>query len=327
MATAARSRNEASLGWDELQALVLRIWEVVNRERGIDGLLAAIAGVLQHRILFAAASLISIGPEGTRVLGTYAQRNPQSLSGAGTSIAYLQAELDIGVVAFDFSYLTRMMAPGKPFTCADLQLKQTWQDYELALARMGTRAYALQPLILGREIIGSAIFSRTKPEPFTSEQLRIMRAVSPAIASALGNALENKKDAEKIETLEAENRNLREQISWFNDRAPEHGTGTAACIEDELLYLRDRMLDAEPSAQNLDGNTVRSSGSSIDAQLQHQERRLIETTLTATHGRVSGPKGAALLLGLPSSTLEFRIQRLAIDKFQFRQKPPKREGR
>ena len=59
----------------------------------------------------------------------------------------------------------------------------------------------------------------------------------------------------------------------------------------------------------------------MDAQLQHEERRLIETTLAATHGRVSGPKGAAVRLGLRASTLEFRIQRLGINKFQFRRNP------
>lgn len=327
MATPSRLKNEESIGQDELQALVLSIWEVANRERRIDGLLAAIADVLRDTIPFAAASMISFAPEGTRVLGIYAPKELQSLSVARASVAPLsEVELDIRLIPFNFSNLSRMMAHGKPFTCADLQLRQAWQDYEFDLARLGTRTYALQPLILRRQIIGAAIFSRTKPEPFTLQQLGIMRAASPAMAAALANALDKERAAEKIERLEAENHNLREQISRL-DRAPEYATASAACIADELLYLRDRMVDAEPSAQNLAGETVRSSGSSIDAQLQHQERRLIETTLAATHGRVSGPKGAALLLGLPSSTLEFRIQRLAIDKFQFRHKPPKPKGR
>jgi formate hydrogenlyase transcriptional activator len=40
----------------------------------------------------------------------------------------------------------------------------------------------------------------------------------------------------------------------------------------------------------------------------------------ASHGRVSGQNGAAKRLGLPHSTLEFRIKKLGIDKFQFRRK-------
>jgi formate hydrogenlyase transcriptional activator len=56
------------------------------------------------------------------------------------------------------------------------------------------------------------------------------------------------------------------------------------------------------------------------SELDAREREAIETALRASHGRVSGPHGAAKRLGLPHSTLEFRIKKLGIDKFQFRQK-------
>jgi formate hydrogenlyase transcriptional activator len=49
------------------------------------------------------------------------------------------------------------------------------------------------------------------------------------------------------------------------------------------------------------------------------ERTAIETALAASRGRISGADGAARRLGLPASTLEFRIKRLAIDKFRYRQ--------
>ncbi|MEW6734042.1 MAG: sigma 54-interacting transcriptional regulator [Acidobacteriota bacterium] len=56
----------------------------------------------------------------------------------------------------------------------------------------------------------------------------------------------------------------------------------------------------------------------IEAQLQIQEREMIESALRASRGRVAGPNGAAAALGLPASTLEFRIKRLNIDKFRYR---------
>jgi formate hydrogenlyase transcriptional activator len=56
----------------------------------------------------------------------------------------------------------------------------------------------------------------------------------------------------------------------------------------------------------------------LNGQLDASERHAIEAALRATRGRVSGPKGAAQQLGLPHSTLEFRIRKLGIDKFQFR---------
>jgi transcriptional regulator with GAF, ATPase, and Fis domain len=52
--------------------------------------------------------------------------------------------------------------------------------------------------------------------------------------------------------------------------------------------------------------------------LRNQERRAIEEALRQTRGRVSGPRGAAALLELPSTTLESKIERLRIDKHRFR---------
>jgi formate hydrogenlyase transcriptional activator len=58
----------------------------------------------------------------------------------------------------------------------------------------------------------------------------------------------------------------------------------------------------------------------LNGQLDAHEREVIEAALRASQGRVSGPNGAAKRLGLPNTTLEFRIKKLAIDKFQFRRK-------
>lgn len=52
--------------------------------------------------------------------------------------------------------------------------------------------------------------------------------------------------------------------------------------------------------------------------VQGRERESIEAALRSTGGRVSGPRGAAALLGIPSTTLESKIQRLGIDKFRFK---------
>ncbi len=64
----------------------------------------------------------------------------------------------------------------------------------------------------------------------------------------------------------------------------------------------------------------------IDEDLRARERESIETALGASRGRVSGPNGAARRLGLASSTLEFRIKRLGIDKFAYRNFSQRREG-
>jgi PAS domain S-box-containing protein len=49
--------------------------------------------------------------------------------------------------------------------------------------------------------------------------------------------------------------------------------------------------------------------------LAEHEAEMIETALAESHGRVSGPSGAAAKLGIPRQTLESKIRRLGIDKY------------
>jgi len=51
--------------------------------------------------------------------------------------------------------------------------------------------------------------------------------------------------------------------------------------------------------------------------LSEGERALIEAALAETHGRISGPKGAAAKLGIPRQTLESKMRALKIDRRAF----------
>jgi formate hydrogenlyase transcriptional activator len=57
---------------------------------------------------------------------------------------------------------------------------------------------------------------------------------------------------------------------------------------------------------------------SAPVSARDHERAVIEGALADSHGRVSGPRGAAVRLGLPASTVESQIRRLGIDKFRFK---------
>jgi formate hydrogenlyase transcriptional activator len=54
------------------------------------------------------------------------------------------------------------------------------------------------------------------------------------------------------------------------------------------------------------------------ATLVEREKEIIETALTACHGRIAGPVGAAAKLGIPRQTLESKIKALGIDKHRFK---------
>jgi PAS domain S-box-containing protein len=51
--------------------------------------------------------------------------------------------------------------------------------------------------------------------------------------------------------------------------------------------------------------------------LQHQEREIIEAALAECNGKVAGPEGAAAKLGIPRSTLDWKIKQLQIKKHKF----------
>jgi formate hydrogenlyase transcriptional activator len=71
-------------------------------------------------------------------------------------------------------------------------------------------------------------------------------------------------------------------------------------------WLARKPRDSEPPLQPL------------AQRMSAGERELIETALAATGGRVSGPAGAAVRLGMPASTLESKIRALRINKHQFK---------
>jgi formate hydrogenlyase transcriptional activator len=56
----------------------------------------------------------------------------------------------------------------------------------------------------------------------------------------------------------------------------------------------------------------------LQPSLMNQERELIEAALTGAKGRIAGPDGAAKRLGVPRTTLEYKIKSLRIDKYRYR---------
>src|SRR5260370_865310 len=56
----------------------------------------------------------------------------------------------------------------------------------------------------------------------------------------------------------------------------------------------------------------------LAARLVEKEKEVIESALAECDGRISGPSGAAAKLGIPRQTLESKIAKLRIDRYQFK---------
>ena len=76
--------------------------------------------------------------------------------------------------------------------------------------------------------------------------------------------------------------------------------------ETDIFLVDESWLERE-SAES-------SQGEGLSA-LAGREVQMIEAALAETHGRISGPSGAAAKLGIPRQTLESKIRRLGIDKY------------
>jgi len=55
-----------------------------------------------------------------------------------------------------------------------------------------------------------------------------------------------------------------------------------------------------------------------EREFVRREREAIEAALAECDGRISGPHGAALLLGIPRQTLDSKIEALGIEKHRFK---------
>jgi len=60
----------------------------------------------------------------------------------------------------------------------------------------------------------------------------------------------------------------------------------------------------------------------LSRKLASREKEMIESALRESGGRVSGPSGAAIKLGIPGSTLDSKIRSLKIDKNRFKSPYP-----
>jgi len=105
--------------------------------------------------------------------------------------------------------------------------------------------------------------------------------------------------------------NIRE-LQNIVERSVIRRTGDTFWIDEEALSSqRARRSESGPPSKQIQQLPQNEPGS-------YDERKIIEDALRETRGRVYGPRGAALKLRIPVSTMESRIKALNICKAQFK---------
>jgi formate hydrogenlyase transcriptional activator len=122
-----------------------------------------------------------------------------------------------------------------------------------------------------------------------------------------------KKMGKKFQAIEKKTLKILQEYDWpGNVRELQNVIERAVTLSDsEVFTVDEAWLKRGPSED-------RNSGEALNRVLVAHERQVIEAALAQSHGRISGPAGAAIKLGIPDSTLEAKIKRLGIDKYRFK---------
>jgi formate hydrogenlyase transcriptional activator len=124
-----------------------------------------------------------------------------------------------------------------------------------------------------------------------------------------------RKMGKKFHSIEKKTQKILQDYEWpGNIRELQNVIERAVTLSDSDTFAVDE------SWLKRERSEITHASVALNGLLLAHEREVIEAALAQSHGRISGPAGAASKLGIPDSTLETKIQRLGIDKYQFKSK-------
>jgi transcriptional regulator with GAF, ATPase, and Fis domain len=122
-----------------------------------------------------------------------------------------------------------------------------------------------------------------------------------------------RKAGKKIRVIEKNTLELLQSYSW-----PGNIRELQNVIERSVIVCESETFSVDQSWLSLESPRARSANQPLAKLSTAQEKQKIEAALAESAGRVSGPSGAAAILGIPASTLESKIRSLKINKFRFK---------
>jgi formate hydrogenlyase transcriptional activator len=148
--------------------------------------------------------------------------------------------------------------------------------------------------------------------PITTPPLRERAADIPILVEYF-IARFGKKMGKKFQAIDNKTLKMMQKYEWpGNVRELQNVIERAVTLSDsETFAVDEAWLKRGPSE-------VLHSREALSGVLLAHEKEVIEAALAQSHGRTSGPAGAAKKLGVPNSTLEAKIKRLGIDKYRFK---------
>src|SRR5271168_661890 len=122
-----------------------------------------------------------------------------------------------------------------------------------------------------------------------------------------------KKAGKKFRTIDRNTLKLFQAYGW-----PGNVRELQNVIERAVILSDGDTFSVDETWVKLEPPQVASPKAALNGALLRQEKEMIEAALAESHGRISGPSGAAIKLGLPTRTLDSKVKRLGINKFRFK---------
>ena len=159
----------------------------------------------------------------------------------------------------------------------------------------------------------SDLFYRLNVFPIEVPPLRERQEDIPVLAAYFIDRFA-KKAGKSIRSVNKKSLALLQSYSWpGNIRELQNVIERSVIVCDtESFSIDESWLSRQPLASEPKGRRE------LSQDLVSREKEMIEAALRESGGRVSGPSGAAVKLGIPGSTLDSKIRSLKIDKNRFK---------
>ena len=169
---------------------------------------------------------------------------------------------------------------------------------------------------LGAAVIGGTfredLFYRLNVFPIHVPALRDRREDIPLLAEYLIERY-GKKAGKKIRKIPKATLDLFQAYDWpGNIRELQNVVERAIILCDNETFSVDETWLKRESRQPTRPTVP------LAAKLVEREKEVIESVLAECNGRISGPSGAAVRLGIPRQTLEWKVAKLGIDRYRFK---------
>jgi formate hydrogenlyase transcriptional activator len=204
---------------EEQYRILLAVSEAANAHLSLDGVLAAVAGVLRPLVTVDAIGIATLDGPLLRPHATHIEGYPQ-LAGMPMHEAVAKA-LDLSreeyearfgrPMAFEGSGTEAVGRSRRADTCTDLRELRRYPEDE-RLLNYGVRTYARTPLFAGGRLVGSITFCRLEPRVFGPDEVSLLEQISRPVAGAVANALAFEEIARLKNRLQEENLALQRDI-------------------------------------------------------------------------------------------------------------------